>query len=133
MADRVQRVEPGEFSVIRVQRSMSTIARTEPPTSGFVRVGMGSDSSGPTNYYYKTEFLLHSDAQPNVFEMTCQSNQNYTPVKRYLTVPEIRRALGNIFNLVLPPTQRSWAEPPARMHAPAQTILQGISASSSTA
>lgn len=103
VADGVQQVHPGEFSVIQVRRSMSTIASNGVRMSGFVQVGLGSDSSGPTNYYYKTEFMLHSDAQPNVLEMTCQSNQNYAPVKRHLTLVEIRQALGGIFTLVLPP------------------------------
>lgn len=98
-----QRVEPDAFNVTRVQRSTSTIARGESlPIGGLVRVSMGNDSTGPTNYYYKTEFFLHSDSQPNVLLMTCQSNQNYTPLKRYLTVAEIRQALGNIFTLSLP-------------------------------
>jgi hypothetical protein len=96
-------VEPDAFNVTRVQRSTSTIARGESlPIGGLVRVSMGNDSTGPTNYYYKTEFFLHSDSQPNVLLMTCQSNQNYTPLKRYLTVAEIRQALGNIFTLNLP-------------------------------
>ncbi|MGA7179819.1 MAG: hypothetical protein WBX11_09585 [Thiobacillaceae bacterium] len=103
VAEGPQRVQTGEFSVTQVRRSNSTIARDESvPNGGLMRVSMGSDSAGPTNYYYKTEFFLHSDAQPNVLLMTCQSNQNYTPIKRYLTVAEIRQALGNIFTLNLP-------------------------------
>jgi hypothetical protein len=97
-----QRVSPDAFSVTRVQRSTSTIARGESFPVGLVKVGMGDDSSGPTNYYYKTEFLLHSDSQPDVLKMTCQSNQNYTPMKRHLTVQEIRQALGKIFTMGLP-------------------------------
>ena len=97
-----QRISPDEFSVTRVERSTSTIARGESLPTGLVKVNMGDDSSGPSHYYYKTEFFLHSEAQPNVLEMTCQSNQNYTPIKRYLTVEEIRQALGNIFTLRLP-------------------------------
>ncbi|MGA9993542.1 MAG: hypothetical protein WBP86_14590 [Thiobacillaceae bacterium] len=103
VAEVPQWVKPDEFSVTRVQRSISTIARGDSlRIGGLVRVSMDSDSAGPTNYYYKTEFLLHSDSQTNVLLMTCQSNQNYTPLKRYLTVAEIRQALGNIFTLSLP-------------------------------
>jgi hypothetical protein len=102
VAEGPQRVKSDEFSVTRVRRSTSTIARSEILQTGLIRVSMGSDSSGPTNYYYKTEFFLHSDSQPNVLLMTCQSNQNYTPLKRYLTVAEIRQALGTIFTLSLP-------------------------------
>lgn len=97
-----QQVKSDVFSVTWVRRSTSTIARSESLPIGLVRVSMGDDSSGPTNYYYKTEFFLHSDSQPNVLVMTCQSNQNYTPLKRHLTVAEIRQALGGIFTLSLP-------------------------------
>ena len=96
-----QQVSPDEFSVTRVERSTSTIARSESLPTGLVRVNMGNDSSGPSHYYYKTEFFLHSDSQPNVLAMTCQSNQNYTPIKRHLTLEEIRQALGNIFTMRL--------------------------------
>ena len=113
VAEGAQGVKPDVFSVTRVQRSTSTIAGESLPT-GFVKTGMGNDSSGPTNYYYKTEFLLHSDSQPNVLEMTCQSNQNYTPIKRYLTVAEIRQALGTIFMLSLPTNPDSISKTNAR-------------------
>ncbi len=102
VADGSQRVKSDEFRVTRVQRSTSTIVRVDSLPIGLVKVSMGNDSSGPTNYYYKTEFLLHSDSQPNVLAMTCQSNQNYTLIKRHLTVTEIRQALGTIFTLSLP-------------------------------
>lgn len=111
VADSPQRVESDAFSVTRVRRSISTIARGESLPAGLVRVSMGSDSSGPTNYYYKTEFFLHSDTQPEVLLMTCQSNQNYTPLKRYLTVAEIRLALGSIFTLSLPSNTDSNSKP----------------------
>jgi hypothetical protein len=102
VAEAPQRVESDTFSVTRVLRSTSSIARSESRPAGLVRVSMGDDAAGPTHYYYKTAFSLHSDAQPNVLMMTCQSNQNYTPLKRHLTLAEIRQALGNIFTLSLP-------------------------------
>jgi hypothetical protein len=108
-----QRVESGASSVTRVRHSISTIARGESLPTGPVQVNMASNSSGPTNYYQKTEFFLLSDAQPNMLWMTCQSNQNYTPLKRYLTVGEIRQALGNIFTLRLPSNPDSNSKPDA--------------------
>ncbi|MGO9443818.1 MAG: hypothetical protein ACLPXB_03465 [Thiobacillaceae bacterium] len=121
VADEPQRVQSGAFSVTRVRYSISTIARGESLPTGLVQVSMASNSSGPSNYYYKTEFFLHSDAQPNMLRMTCQSNQNYTPLKRYLTVGEIRQALGNIFTLKLPSNPVSNSNPDAgakRLGAP---------------
>ncbi|MGO9444909.1 MAG: hypothetical protein ACLPXB_09045 [Thiobacillaceae bacterium] len=103
VAGRPQWVKPDEFKVTDVERSISTIARADlfPMGGALIPVRIGS-SGGPSDYYYKTAFYLHSDSQPSVFRMTCQSNQNYTPQKRYLTVAEIRQALGSIFKLSLP-------------------------------
>jgi hypothetical protein len=102
VSDKPQQVQPDDFAVTRVQRSISTIARDDLQPTGLIKVGMGFDSSGQSNYYYKTRFYLHSDVQPNVRMLTCQSNQNYTPIRRYLTVAEIRQALGDVFTLRLP-------------------------------
>lgn len=102
VADGPQRVDSDTFGVTRVLRSTSSIARSESRPYGLMRVSVGDDAAGPTHYYYKTAFSLHSDAQPKVLMMTCQSNQNYTPLKRHLTLAEIRQALGSIFTLSLP-------------------------------
>lgn len=100
-----QRVEPDTFTVIDVQRSVSSIAEADMPAFSFMRVGLGSIDSGPTFIYYKTAFRLHSARQPQVYMMTCMSNQNApgnAGLMRYLTLAEIRQALGAYFRVIIP-------------------------------
>lgn len=95
-----QRIEPDVFTIIRVQRSISELAAA----SGFFIRAAFTDGSRPTQMFYKTIFTLKSDKQPDVLRMICQSDQYAAGmgIPRHLIVPEIRQALGNIFNLELP-------------------------------
>lgn len=95
-----QRIEPDVFTIIRVQRSISELAAAP---GFFVRTAFASDTR-PTQMFFKTTFTLKSDKQPGVLRMICQSDQYAAGVDipRHLGVPEIRRALGNIFTLELP-------------------------------
>ncbi len=100
-----QRIEPDSFAIVKVERSMSTLA-----------VGAGffffvnsawADSDQPGQMFYKTVFWLKSERQPGVKWLTCQSDQYAAGVgiPRHLTVGEIRQALGDIFTLELPAAQ----------------------------
>ncbi len=99
-----QRVEPDTFEVVDVNYSISTIAKAPEPASPFLRVGMGGMDSKPSFLYYKTAFRLRSARQPHVMAMTCMSNQLLSgdPAFRYLTLAEIRQALGSLFSVVIP-------------------------------
>lgn len=98
-----QRVEPDTFAIVRVERSESTLAAA---SSGlFLFVGNAwADPERPSQMFYKTVFILRSARQPGVRRLTCQSDQYAAGVgiPRHLTVPEIRRALGDLFTLELP-------------------------------
>jgi hypothetical protein len=99
-----QRVEPDTFDVVDVNNSISTIAKAPAPASPFLHVGLGGMDSRPSFLYYKTAFRLHSARQPHVMAMTCMSNQLLSgdPAFRYLTLGEIRQALGGLFRVVIP-------------------------------
>jgi hypothetical protein len=58
--------------------------------------------------FYKTIFTLRSERQPGVRQLTCQSDQYAAgiAIPRYLSVPEIRQALGGIFTLELGDTRQ---------------------------
>jgi hypothetical protein len=98
-----QRVEPDTFAVVDVNYSISTIAKA-PPASPFLHAGLGGMGSRPSFLYYKTAFRLRSVQQPHVMAMTCMSNQLLSgdPGFRYLTLAEIRQALGSLFRVVIP-------------------------------
>jgi hypothetical protein len=95
-----QRVEADSFDVIRVWRSESTIAARP----GFIRAAYAYDDGSPSQMFFKTIFLLRSERQPGVRQLTCQSDQFAAGagIPRHLTLPEIRQALGGIFTLELP-------------------------------
>lgn len=95
-----QRIDPDTFIIVRVQRSISELAAA---SGFFIRAAFASDTR-PTQMFYKTTFTLKSDKQPGVLRMICQSDQYAAGmgIPRHLSVPEIRRALGNIFTLELP-------------------------------
>lgn len=95
-----QHIEPDTFIIVRVQRSISELAAA---SGFFIRAAFVSDNR-PTQMFYKTAFTLRSDKQPGVLRMTCQSDQHAAGmgIPRHLSVPDIRRALGNIFTLELP-------------------------------
>jgi hypothetical protein len=104
-----QTVRPQNMRVTDVRRSVSTFSGMPvwpyPPfLSG--RVGWNGDG-GPSHIYYKTEFRLRSEVQPEVRSLTCQSNQMAPGIgiMRHLTLAEIRQALGDYFNLELPTVQ----------------------------
>lgn len=96
----LQRIEPDTFTIITVQRSVSELAAT---TGFFIRAAFTGDDR-PTQLFYKTTFTLKSDRQPEGLRMICQSDQHAAGagIPRHLNVPEIRRALGNVFTLELP-------------------------------
>ncbi len=96
-----QTVRPGRFAIIRIGRSIETIAGLDTPRR--VRVILGDDSGGLSHLYYKTTFRLHDGTQP-VRALTCMSNQLAagSAIMRHLTPGEIREALGRIISLEFP-------------------------------
>ena len=96
-----QRVEPDTFEIIKIQRSTSTLAIN---SGFFFFIGTAfADNDQPSQMFYKTTFILRSERQPGVRQLTCQSDQYAAgiAIPNHLTVPEIRQALGSIFTLEL--------------------------------
>lgn len=97
----IQRIEPDVFTVTRVERG---VWMSNTPAFGVQQVSL-FDRNGPTLIYYQTEFRLHSERQPGVRSLLCQSLKSAAsidPNMRHLTLEEIRQALGSIFTLRLP-------------------------------
>lgn len=96
-----QSVRPDSFDITRIFQSIETFAGM--PVFRPMRVGLGNDSDGPSQIYYKTTFRLRDDAQ-GARSLVCMSNQ-YMPgisIMRHLTQAEIRQALGRLFTLEFP-------------------------------
>lgn len=84
-------VEPGEFRVTRVQRTIDMVVGREAP----IRVAqLGLD--GAQSYYDGFHFWLESDAQPDVMRLTCYGVYA-APYELYPpTLGEIELALGDV-------------------------------------
>lgn len=101
-----QRVEPDRFEVVRVVRSISSIADGMGWVSPAVRVRFGGDD-GPSFLYFQTRFDLRSPRQPEIVRLTCMANQNAAGNSgrmRHLTLPEIRAAIAGVLRIELPPS-----------------------------
>lgn len=107
-----QRIEPERLRVTGIQRRVQTLAGLPawPYAAAFERparlqrVGF-MDDDGPSHLYFITEFRLASEKQPDIRALTCLHNQMMpgVAIMRHLTLPEIRAALGDWFNLELAP------------------------------
>lgn len=96
--DVPQTLAPGRFEVVRVTRSVSTLAAAPAP---FRRVSLDDDGE-PSFLYFVTEFRLHDPAQPDLRSMHCAWNQmapGNRALMRHLTLDEIRRAVGDWITL----------------------------------
>jgi len=101
-----QLLQPGRFEVMRVTHSVSSITAKAAPlvNPGYMKVGFGGDDS-PTFLYFITEFSLRDANQPNLRSMRCAWNQmapGNRSLMRYLTLDEIRSALGDWITLIPP-------------------------------
>jgi hypothetical protein len=101
-----QFLQPGRFEVVRVTHSISTLSATASPfvNPGYRKVGFGGGDS-PTFMYFITEFQLRDPDQPNLRSMRCAWNQmapGNRSLMRYLTLDEIRSALGDWITLIPP-------------------------------
>lgn len=55
-------------------------------------------TDAPETITYATVMHLHSDMQPDVYRMTCKHWESVVD-NRYLTISEMRKAMGDIFTL----------------------------------
>lgn len=97
VSDAPRRLQPGCFEVVGVMRSISIIAEADvpPPSVSLFQFAHGDT---PSHVYYKTHFHLRSAAQPRMCSLICMVNRPdmASPDARHLTLPEIRRTLGEV-------------------------------------
>jgi hypothetical protein len=99
--EAAKRVDPDQFVVRRVsQRFLFMLA-----AAGFVHAAIGRDRDGMTYEVLATVMELHSERQADVRALTCAS-WGLPQGGSYLTVEQIRRALGAHFTLNLAPEGR---------------------------
>ncbi len=134
LKDTPQEVEPDEFSIYNVSHQTGVFAaldrfdkRSLLASVGFgggggIGIGMGGAGMGifdgkPSPIVYGIRMDLSSSRQPNVFRMTCGHLQDPDMGARFLSIDEIRQALGNAFTLRLPQEAIKPTRQPSRQPA----------------
>lgn len=111
--DTAQTVAPDEFLVTRVERNLlhsvdagtALHARVSVGIGIGIGVGGGVNGNGPSVQTYATRMDLRSDRQPDVFRLTC-GQWGYPYDGEHVSANGMRKALGDVLTLRLPPPQR---------------------------
>ncbi|MGB5396341.1 MAG: hypothetical protein WBN96_04280 [Gammaproteobacteria bacterium] len=93
MAETPRQVQPDSFLITRVVDNME-MTSLRPSTMA----GLMTALDGPDIVTYATYLYLSSAKQPDVFRMSCMHWEDIS-VRRYLSISEMRRAMGERFSL----------------------------------
>jgi hypothetical protein len=88
------------FDIYKVVRSVDMTAGAGGVV--FAALALNGGDDGPSPQFYGTEMFLKSKTQPDVVKLTCGHMEDPT-IAEYLTVTEIKNALGGVFTLELAP------------------------------
>jgi hypothetical protein len=89
-------VNPDTFVVTRIVDQREDVSTSWPRYAG---LGMAR-GDGPVHLTYSTTLYLESKIQPDVFRMNCKRWDDPV-IGEYLTINEMRQALGDYFTLTL--------------------------------
>jgi len=99
-----RKVVPNSFSIVR---ALQDVAERDAPTMGyakhsfFIKVADYEQGGSPLGEF-TTHMYLQSKTQPDVYQLTCLQWGDL-PDDSYLSIADIRRTLGSIFTLEVPP------------------------------
>ncbi|MGB5517335.1 MAG: hypothetical protein WBO73_02565 [Gammaproteobacteria bacterium] len=89
-------VKPDSFVVIRIVDKREDVSVTLPTYAGLSL----SYGDGPLHMTYSTAMYLESKIQPDVYRMDCKRWDD-PAIGEYLSINEMRQALGDVFTLSL--------------------------------
>lgn len=130
LKDTAREIKPDEFDIVGVSRQTGVFAALDQFDKrtllasigviggyGGIGVGIGGPGIGifdgkPSPIVYGIRMDLSSPRQPEVFRMTCGHLQDPNISAKYLSIDEIRQALGNVFTLRLPRDLINPMQPP---------------------
>lgn len=103
LKDEPQQVRADEFLIYRSGRGTGALLVGLEQLPRYARTGLlWFDDDSPSPLIYGTYLFLRSPKQPDVYRLLCGHLQDAGLVPRYLTVNQIRAALGNTFTLQIP-------------------------------
>ena len=97
MAETTRQLQPDRFEITRVVDNMEMTSLRPSAMAGLVTA-----LDGPDIVTYATYIYLSSEQQPDVFRMSCMHWEDLS-VRRYLSISEMRRAMGTLFSLQIKP------------------------------
>ncbi len=101
--ERPQQVQPGEYRIFRVQRSVDEIAAAAPLRLAALGTRLaGMDDGGGRMVYEGYHFWLRGP-DPNVMRLSCRGALDDEADARPPSILEIRQSLGDIMHLAPPP------------------------------
>lgn len=99
-SDKPRVIRADRFVIERVVDEMESTTRRGDVMLAALK--MVSDS--PVVFTYTTHMYLHSESQPDVYRMSCMHWESVMD-DDYLTVPQMREAMGKMFTLQLASTE----------------------------
>ncbi|MBT8129592.1 MAG: hypothetical protein HKO86_06835 [Gammaproteobacteria bacterium] len=96
ISEQARQVEPDTFTVTRIVDQREDVSLEWPR---YAALAMGG-YDGPVHLTYSTTMYLDSKMQPDVFRMTCK-RWDWPATGEYLSINEMRQALGDYFTLTL--------------------------------
>ena len=97
MAEKTRQVQPDSFVITRVVDNME-LTSLRPVALASLKLAY----DGPSIVTYATYIYLSSETQPDVYRMSCMHWEDIS-VRRYLSISEMRRAMGALFSLQITP------------------------------
>ena len=103
ISERARTVEPDTFVVTRIVDQLEDVSTQRPLYASLsVAEGGGGGNGGPLHQNYSTIMWLESNKQPDVFRLSCR-RWDFINLGEYLSINEMRQALGDYFTLTLAP------------------------------
>jgi hypothetical protein len=96
ISEQARQVRPDTFTVTRIVDQSEDVSLEWPR---YAAMAMGA-YDGPVHLTFSTTMYLDSKMQPDVFRMTCK-RWDWPATGEYLSINEMRQALGDYFTLTL--------------------------------
>ena len=100
ISEQARTVAPDTFVVTRILDQREDVVTRWPRYASLVIADGGGGDGGPMHQNYSTTMWLDSNTQPDVFRMSCRRWDTIN-TGDYLSINEMRRALGDYFTLKL--------------------------------
>ena len=98
ISEQARTVTPDIFMVTRIVDRSEDVSTQTPRYAGLSLTYGGVD--GPSHLTFSTTMYLESKKQPDVFRINCKQ-WDWPPTGDFVTINEMRRALGDYFSLTL--------------------------------